>query len=77
MKKFAGVWENYKIYAKNGRKVTRNGCLVLKPQGPMGSKRAVRSFDASPKSDKHTQAIVHDRITRGHTTLFCTGAIIT
>ena len=58
--------------AKSGRKVTRKGRLVLKPRGSICIKRAVKTFDALPKSHKHEQVIFHDGVARGHTTVFDT-----
>ena len=63
-----------KNMAKNGRKVTRKGRLVLNPRGSVHSKRAAKKLDAFPKSHKHAQGIVHDGVVRGHTTVFDTGA---
>ena len=60
--------------AKSRRVVTRRSRLVLRPQGPTLSKKAVRTFDALPKSQKHVQGIVHNRKERGHTAVFDTGA---
>ena len=60
--------------AKSERKVTHKGCLVLKPQGSVRSKRDVQNFNSCPKSHKHAQGIIHDGIARCHTTVFDKGA---
>ena len=60
--------------AKNGHAVTRRSCLVLKPRGPVLSKRALQKFDALPKIQNHVQVILHKIKARGHTAVFGTGA---
>ena len=60
--------------AKSGRVVTLWSRPVLKPQGPVRSKRDVRTFDDLPNSHKHVQGIVHNSKSRGHTAVFDTGA---
>ena len=60
--------------ANNGRKITHKGRPFLNPRGTMHSRRAVKNFDARPKSHRNAQGIVHDRIERGHTAVFDTGA---
>ena len=61
--------------AKNGRAVTRSSRLVLKPQGPGLSKRAVHKFYALLKIQKYVQLIVHNGKARGHTAVYDTGAL--
>ena len=63
----------FKNVAKSRRIVTRRGRPVLKPQGPVHSKRSMRTFDALPEIHEHAQRIVHNGITRGHTAVFDTG----
>ena len=60
--------------ARSGRVVTQRIHPVLKPLGPVRSKRDVQKFDSLPKIQKHVQGIIHNGKYRGHTAVFDTGA---
>ena len=66
--------EKSKNMANSERNFTRKGCPFIKPWGSVRIKRDVQNFGARTKCHKHTQGIFHDRIARGHTTVFGTGA---
>ena len=61
-----------KKMAKSSRRSPVTGRLVLEPRGFIHSKRAVQTLSALPKSHNHAQGIVHDGVTRVHTTVFDT-----
>ena len=62
-----------KNMAKIGHMVTRSWRLVLKPRGPVCSKRVVSTFDSLTKIHKHAQVIFHNGIARDHTSVSDTG----
>ena len=64
----------YEKMAKSGCRSPVKGRPGLKPQGVTRSKRYVKTIDARPKSQKYSQRIVHDRVTRGCTVGLDTGA---
>ena len=60
--------------AKNGRATTRKSRPVLKQQGSVRSKGAVRKPDARTNKLRNVHGILHNGKESGHTAVFDTGA---